>query len=120
MKTFTLITTAFILSGSILCSVKAAVPSDVPTAVVKFGDLDTTRPAGKQELYRRLSKAAQAVCSPMDGAFGFRALVTPQYEACVDKALTGAVARINRPEFTDYVASRTQKSDHAGIRLAAR
>jgi UrcA family protein len=120
MKTFTLITTALFLSASILSVTEAAPPSDVPTAVVKFGDLDTTRPAGKEELYRRLSRAAQAVCSPLEGAFGSRALVTPQYEACINQALAGAVAQFNRPDFTAYVATRTQRSVGLDTRLATR
>jgi len=78
MKAIALIAITLILCGSILSVAEAAPPSDVPTAVVKFGDLDTTHPAGKEELYRRLSRAAQAVCSPLEGAFGSRALVTPQ------------------------------------------
>jgi hypothetical protein len=44
----------------------------------------------------------------------------PLYKACIDQAVSGAVARINRPEFTDYVASRTPKAAHVGIQLAAR
>ncbi len=47
MKKFALITTALVLSGSIFSIAQAAPPSDVPTAVVKFGDLDTTGSAGK-------------------------------------------------------------------------
>ena len=105
MKTFTLITTTLVLCGSILSVAKAAPPSDIPTAVVKFGDLDTTHPAGKKELYRRLNRAAHAVCSPLEGASG-SALVNPQYRACLDQAVSGAVAQINRLEFTDYVATR--------------
>jgi UrcA family protein len=120
MKTFTLITSALFLSGSILSVAAAAPPSDVPTAVVKFGELDTTRTAGKEELYRRLSRAADAVCSPLEGVFGSRALVTPQYKACMNQALSGAVAQINRADFTDYVAMRTQKSVGAATRLATR
>jgi UrcA family protein len=120
MKTFTLITTAIILSSSVLSVAKASTPSDVPTATVKFGDLDMNHPAGKEELYRRLSRAARAVCSPLEGVSGSRAMVIPQYNACIDQALSGAVAQINRPEFTDYVATRTHKSISADTRLAAR
>jgi UrcA family protein len=120
MKTFTLITTALLIGGATLSVAEASPPSDVPTAVVKFGGLDTTHPAGKEELYRRLVRAAQAVCSPLEGAFGSRALVTSQYEACIDQALSGAVAQFNRQDFTDYVAMRTKKSGGAGSRLATR
>jgi UrcA family protein len=121
MKTITLITTALILSGSILSVTKAAAPSDVPTAVVKFGDLETTGSAGKEELYRRLTRAARSVCRSLDPSeSGAKMLVTPLYKACIDQAVSGAVAKINRPDFTDYVASRMPKPVSAGIQLAAR
>jgi UrcA family protein len=78
MKSITLITTALIISGSFLSVAEAAPPSDVPTAVVKFRDLDTTRPAGKEELYRRLTRAARAVCSPVDpNGYVVKPLLTP-------------------------------------------
>ena len=120
MKTITLITITLFLCGSILSVAKAAPPSDVPTAVVKFGDLDTTKAAGQQELYRRLSRAVQSVCRPMGHAPGSIAVGLSRYTACVDKALSSAVAQINRAEFTDYVASRAQKPEHVGIQLASR
>jgi UrcA family protein len=121
MKSFTLITTALVLSGSILSIGHAAPPSAVPTTVVKFGDLNTTGPAGKEELYRRLTRAARSVCRSLDPfESGAKLQLAPLYNACIDQAVSGAVARINRPEFTDYVASRTQKPSSTGIQLAAR
>jgi len=121
MKSFTLITTALLLSGSILCVAEAAPPSDAPTAVVKFADLDATRPAGKQELYRRLTRAARSVCRSLDPSeSGAKLQFTPLYKACIDQAVSGAVANINLPEFTDYVASRMHKPAGTGIQLAAR
>jgi UrcA family protein len=118
MKTLTLITTTLVLCGSLLSIAKAAPHADIPTAVVKFGDLDMTRLAGKQELYRRLSRAARTVCSPLEDESGRK--LTHLYEACIDKALSGAVAHINRADFTDYVASLTHKPGRAETRLAAR
>ena len=44
----------------------------------------------------------------------------PLYQNCIDQAVAGAVAQINKPEFADYVASRTTKTANAGIRLADR
>jgi UrcA family protein len=121
MKSFTLIATALVLGGSIFSVAKATTPSDVPTAVVKFGDLDATRPAGEEELYRRVTRAAHSVCRSLDPSeSGVKLQLIPLYKACIDQAVSGAVARINRPEFTDYVASRTPKAAHVGIQLAAR
>jgi UrcA family protein len=121
MKSVTFITTAVVLSGSILAVAQAALPSDVPNAVVEFGDLNVTRPAGKEELYRRLTRAARSVCRSLDPSeSGAKLQLMPMYKACLDQAVSGAVAQINRPEFTDYVASRMPKPDHAGIQLAGR
>ena len=119
MKFLNLISTALVISGSFLSVADAAPPSDVPTAVVTFGDLDATHPAGKEELYRRLTRAARSVCRSLDPSDSAAKMeVTPLYKDCIDRALSGAVARINRPEFSDYVASRMPAPDHAGIRLA--
>jgi UrcA family protein len=120
MKPTTLIATIVVLSGSILSAAQAATPSDLPAIVVKFGDLDTTSSAGQQDLFRRLSKAVRTICAPLQAAPGSIAVGMSRYNACVDRAVSDAVARINRPEFTDYVASRMQKSDRVGIQLAAR
>jgi UrcA family protein len=122
MKPVTFIITAVVLSGSILAVAQAAPPSDVPTAVVKFGDLDATRPAGKEELYRRLTRAARSVCRSLDpsesGAKKFQ--LTPLYKACIDQAVSGAVAQINRPDFTNYVAAQLPKVANAHLHLADR
>jgi UrcA family protein len=121
MKSFTLITTALVLGASILCVANAAPPSDLPTTVVKFGDLDATGPAGKEELYRRLTRAAHSVCRSLDPSESATKLqFAPLYKTCIDQAVSGAVAKINRREFTEYVASRMQKPDPVGIQLAAR
>ncbi len=121
MKTFTALTTALVLTGSILSVANAAPPSDVPTTVVRFGDLDATRPAGKEELYRRLTRAARVVCHSLDPSERPANLrLTSLYKACIDNALFGAVAQINRPEFTDYVAAQRPKVAKANLLLADR
>jgi UrcA family protein len=95
--------------------------SVLPTAVVKLADLDLTRAAGKEELYRRLMRAARTVCQSLDPSESVEKVeLTPLYEACLDQAVSGVVSQINRPGFTDYVVSRMPKRDPAGIQLAAR
>jgi UrcA family protein len=104
MKVVALYFAWIIFSVSIHSVAKAASTSDVPTAAaVKLRDLEITRPAGKQDLYRRLIRAARAACSP--GGWPDKAGVTPQHEECVDQAVSDAVARFNRAEFSDYVAA---------------
>jgi UrcA family protein len=96
MKTITFIATTVILFASVLSVAKAAPPSDLPTAVVKFGDLDATYPAGQEELYRRLSRAVRTVCSPLQEAPGSIAVGKSRNTACIDRADSDALARINR------------------------
>jgi len=121
MKTLNLFAPALLLCGSMLSAANAATPSDVPTTVVKFADLDTTHPAGMQELYRRLDRAARTVCAPLESELvGSRALAAARYTACVDKAVAGAVAQINHADFSDYVATLKHQSSGTYTRLAAR
>jgi UrcA family protein len=119
MKKFTLIATTFVLCGSLLSIAEAGPLSVIPTAVVKVADLDIAAPAGKKELYRRVSRAARAVCSAFEPESGLRVSLTHLHEACVDKAVAGAVAQINRADFTGYVATLTHKPVGAEVRLAA-
>ncbi len=121
MKTITLITSALLLSASILSVAQAAAPSDVATAVVKFGELDVNSTAGKQQLYRRLNQAAHTVCRALDpNESGAKYLSAPRYKACIEQAVSGATAKIDRPEFSAYVASRMPKATSSAIQLAAR
>jgi len=65
---------------------------------VRFGDLDLTRPAGAQELYRRITHAARDVCetfSPGGSAVGISNRV------CIDRAIAQAVADIDSPLLTE-------------------
>jgi UrcA family protein len=122
MKTLNILAPALLLCGSMLSTANAATPSDdVPTMVVKFADLDTTHAPGMQELYRRLDRAARTVCAPLEGELvGSRALAAARYQACREQAIAGAVAQINRADFSDYVASLTHQSSGVTTRLAAR
>jgi len=121
MKTTTLITSAIFLSASILSVANAAAPADVPTTVVKFGELDVNSTAGKQELYLRLKQGARTVCRALDPSDSVaKNLLAREYKACIEQAVSGAVAKINRPDFSDYVASRMPKATGSAIQLASR
>jgi hypothetical protein len=71
MKTITFIATTVILFASVLSVAKAALPSDLPTAVVKFGDLDATYPAGQEELYRPFEPGGANGMQPAAGGTWF-------------------------------------------------
>lgn len=105
MKTFTLACTVA-LSFTTL-SLAHAADDAIPTRQVRFGDLDLSRTEGKAALYGRLVSASQSVCQKLDPSLSsHNLLLKDQYRDCVQKAIVNAVANVNRPEFTAYVASK--------------
>ncbi len=76
----------------------AATPQDeVRQEIVRFADLDLTQPAGAQELYRRIQRAARDVCE-MYGAGGYAAAM--QSRSCANQAIARAVADVGAPLVT--------------------
>ena len=76
----------------------AAAPSkNVRTEVVKFDDLDLTRPAGAQELYRRIEQAAREVCEPRGpDYYGLNPDTT-----CRKSAVAVAIRQVGAPLLTE-------------------
>jgi UrcA family protein len=70
----------------------ASSADDLRRQVVRFGDLDLTRPAGAQELNRRLKNAARNVCESYD-RLGYD-------RSCVDQAIARAIAAVGAPLLT--------------------
>jgi UrcA family protein len=83
-------------SGAMSSSARALEETPI-SKVVRFGDLDITKPAGAQALYRRIQAAAQQVCAlPMS-----RTLVTAELErTCTRTAVDGAVRQVNSEQLT--------------------
>lgn len=81
--------TALTLHAISPVSVAAAVHDDVRREVVRFADLDLTRPAGAHELYRRIQHAARDVCARY-GPGGYD-------RSCADHAIASAVATVGAP-----------------------
>jgi UrcA family protein len=67
----------------------AAAPENVRHQVVRFTDLDVTRPAGAQKLYSRIKRAAHEVCQ-VDGRGGYD-------RGCAEDAIARAVAKVGSP-----------------------
>ena len=108
---------ASILSVATL-DARAAAPTDGAYSVtVQFADLDLDREAGIAKLYLRIKGAARHVCYQ-------QAEEQPEgqsYPACVKHAVATAVAHINRPQLSDYVAQLGGKpAKTAPTRIAAR
>jgi len=86
---------------------RAAAPAgDAYSITVQFADLDLHRDAGIAELYLRIQGAARRVCAQQAND----QLVAEQDRAgCVKRAVSTAVARIDRPLLSDYSAQRGGK-----------
>lgn len=116
MKTISL-TSIALLS---LLAVGAAHAGDVivPASIVKYGDLDLTRSTGEETLYRRIHQAARKVCASLDVSQSVAPLsMAEAYKSCFAKAVSGAVAQIDNPQFTAYVVGKISSPT---INLASR
>ena len=83
-----------------LASVNSYATNDIygtRSVKVSFGELDITKPAGAQALYKKIRKAAFVVCgaqdSPMPWSFTAR-------NECFKTAVDDAVAKVNSPLLT--------------------
>jgi UrcA family protein len=86
------------LAASGAMSSSAGAHEETPISkVVRFGDLDITKPAGAQVLYRRIQAAAGEVCALPSS----RTLVTREVErACMRTAVDKAVKRVDSAQLT--------------------
>ena len=80
---------------------------DVPQAVVKFHDLNLSRPDDATALYRRIKAAAYDVCGSFDtdrrDLTDLAALNT-----CVHSAVRDAVAKVNQPALSAIYNARNR------------
>jgi UrcA family protein len=76
---------------------------NVKSETVRYDDLRLISAVGAAVLYSRLRHAAERACTSLDGK-------TPQlssrYRACVDDAVSKAVADVNEPVLTKYYESK--------------
>jgi UrcA family protein len=103
------------LAASVLSLCTLAVHADAPpeethSVTVQFADLDLDRKPGIAKLYFRIKSAAKRVC---DQQANERLAPRQSYDVCVERAISTAVARINRPMLSDYFAQRGGNSQKA-------
>lgn len=94
-----------VAAALLACSFAPAHAAEWPeqkSVEVHLGDLDLTKADGKHTLFIRLRGAAREACFSLDSqsslAYGM------MYRACVHEAIDNAVATLNNPGFTTYVA----------------
>jgi UrcA family protein len=114
MQAFTIVAAAAALSCSVLTSACAQAVA-APSIKVRYADLDLSRVKDATALYKRLNAAARAVCRDLDShdsASGdLRPILEQHHKACMDNAIIGAVAKIDRPAFTSFVATKMTLPD---------
>ncbi len=112
--------TKFIVAASLLAlsgigaTAQAHEPTTAPTtqwavtSPVRYSDLDISTAKGAKTLYLRIRYAAETLCQSA-ATWGKK-----EGEACVNKAVTDAVAGVNAPRLTEYSQLRS-KGDKAGL-----
>jgi UrcA family protein len=75
---------------------------------VRYSDLDVSKMKGAKTLYLRIRYAAETLCEST-ATWGKK-----EAQACVDKAVNDAVARVDAPLLTQYSQLRS-KGDKAGL-----
>jgi UrcA family protein len=87
----------------------------IRTYTVRFADLNLSTYEGAKRLYTRLGYAAKVVCQPLDGAHTW---LLDSYPVCVNKAISDAVASVNRPLLSEYHQLRTKSDKTRSVELA--
>jgi UrcA family protein len=77
---------------------------DVPTRVVKFGDLDLNRSEGAAALYARISAAAREVCPP-SRVWALR--LHAESNECRHRAIAKAISDVGSSTLTKYYQEKT-------------
>ena len=77
----------------------AGIPKEIPSVVVKYGDLNLATQSGVKSLHSRIRNAAEQVCSPLNSrVLGLR----EQYERCVSDAVSQSVADVGNTNLSQF------------------
>ena len=81
---------------------------NVKSLAVSYADLDLSKSAGAQTLYKRIKKAARRVCGPVDNY----TFLTPAktFRQCYEQAIADAVAQVDRPSLTALHQDETSRT----------
>jgi UrcA family protein len=105
----------FALGGTALAqsaTAAEAAPASTVSYPVGYSDLDVSTTQGAKTLYLRIRYAAETVCESA-ATWGKK-----EGEACVNKAVNDAVARLNAPKLTQYNQLRSKGNDAGLVQFA--
>ena len=77
------------------------------SVTVSFADLDLSKAAGAQTLYKRIKAAARQVCGSIDG---YTYMKSQRWRECYQSAIADAVARVDRPSLTALHQQQSSKT----------
>ena len=83
----------------------AGTPADTPSVVVKYGDLNLTSQAGIARLHKRISNAAESVCSQLDRPF---LSLQAAYRECVADAIEQGIATVDNSNLSQFHAGKAR------------
>ena len=89
---------AFAVCTSLVAYTASAAEPKVKSLAVSYADLDLSKPAGAQTLYKRIKAAARHVCGPTD-QYTFVTSASA-FRQCFNKAVADAVGQVDRPSLT--------------------
>lgn len=99
----------FVQASMVAVSHAAEAPS---AQAIRISDLDLAKTEDVAKLYRRIHSAAEAVCS--SGAITGTRLPAKAQPRCLNEAVDGAIARINKAALWAYHRQETASSKEAG------
>lgn len=76
-------------AGVMIAADQVSAQTNAPSIVVNYSDLDLSTPQGRQELHKRIERAAYKVCRDMVGRPSI------QYAMCRDQLVQAAVQDVN-------------------------
>ncbi len=94
---------AYAIAMWLTCALLAAnayADDQVRSETVRFADLNLGTPAGVEALYGRIHAAAGRVCDQPGGRM-------PAVRACITKAESEAIGKVNQPLLTAYYQKKT-------------
>jgi UrcA family protein len=84
----------------------ATTSNGVRTLTVSYGELDLSKPAGAEILYKRIKRAANTVCSVYESPMPWNFVARNR---CIQTAVDEAVAKVNAPLLTALHDNKTTR-----------
>lgn len=99
------LSSAWITFGTPAAAADMASPENARAVEVTYRDLNLDQREDASKLYWRIERAARVVCDTLDGDSTDRIV---KHRACMNEAISNAVAAVNHPNLTQHYASRTR------------